>query len=584
MAKIKKEKRHSVVTFKPYAQHQGMLFLPSFEDLIPRDHIVRLVSRAIDGMQLDTLLNAYDGGGASNYHPKMLLKVLVYGYIDRLYSSRRLEKATRENVNFMWMTGLQTPDHNTINRFRKGQLKDTVKDVFAAVLLLLIEEGMVRLEDYHIDGTKIESAANRYTFVWAKSVSGHKGRLLAKINALLDQIEAENEREEAESQEAGNDAPPPARPGVEDSMRLAQTIADLNEQLKERLPQDKGLQRKMKELKDKHLDKLREYEMHEGKLNGRNSYSKTDEDATFMRMKDDHMQNGQLKPGYNLQIGTENQFIVNYTIHQSANDMPVLKPHLEDTKAQLTSIGKPMPKRASADAGYGSEENYDYLETEGLENYVKYPGFYQEQRKKVQNDPFRAENLYYNAQDDYFVCPMGQHLTYRYTTKITSKNGYKSSARVYQAQRCEGCPLRGACHKAKTDRIIQINPNLQRHKQIARQNLWSIRGIYLRKKRCIEPEPVFGQIKWNRGFKRFLLRSLTKVTCEFGIVAIAHNLKKMWVRLLNARIMPIPPVLPPANAQKLEKTAQINFFGLFAAIILPRAQHNEKFQFAKIAA
>ncbi len=218
-----------------------MLFLPSFEELIPPDHIVRLVSRAIDGMQLDTLLNAYDGGGASNYHPKLLLKVLVYGYIDRLYSSRRLEKATRENVNFMWLTGLKVPDHNTINRFRKGQLKDTVKDVFAAVLLLLIEEGMVRLEDYHIDGTKIESAANRYTFVWAKSVAGHKGRLLAKINALLDQIEAENDREEAEAASKEKDGEARQSPKIEDSERLAQTIADLNEQLKERLPKDKAL-------------------------------------------------------------------------------------------------------------------------------------------------------------------------------------------------------------------------------------------------------------------------------------------------------------------------------------------------------
>lgn len=572
------------MTFKSYAQHQGMLFLPSFEELIPPDHIVRLVSRAIDGMQLDKLLNAYDGGGASNYHPKMLLKILVYGYIDRLYSSRRLEKATRENVNFMWLTGQRTPDHNTINRFRKGQLKDTIKDVFAAVLLLLLEEGLVRLEDYHIDGTKIESAANRYTFVWAKSVSGHKGRLLAKINALLDQIEEENDQEEAEAEANEKDGDSGVRPRVEDSGRLAQTIADLNEQLKERLPKDKALRRKMKDLQDKHLDKLREYEMHEEKLDGRNSYSKTDEDATFMRMKEDHMGNGQLKPGYNLQIGTEEQFIVNYTLHQDANDMPVLKGHIEDTKAQLASLGKPLPKRASADAGYGSEENYDYLEAEGIENYVKYPGFYQEQRKKVQNDPFRVENLYYNAQDDYFVCPMGQHLTYRRTAKTTSKNGYHSSVRIYQAQRCEGCPLRGVCHKAKTDRIIQVNPNLKRHKEKARQNLWSIRGIYLRKKRCVEPEPVFGQIKWNRGFKRFLLRGLPKVTCEFGIVAIAHNLKKMWAALQKARSMPIPPVLPPTNDQIIEKRTKITFFDLIAAIIHHTAPCHRKSQLLAIAA
>jgi len=576
------KRRHKVVTFKPYEQHQGVLFMPSLEEMVPSGHIVRLVSRAIDGMQLDTLLNAYAGGGASNYHPKMLLKVLVYGYIDRLYSSRRLEKATRENVVFMWLTGMTTPDHNTINRFRKGQLKDTIKDVFAAVMLLLLEEGLVRLEDYHLDGTKIESAANRYTFVWAKSVSGNKGRLLSKINALLEQIESENDRAEAEAEVKERDDNVGGRPPVVDSERLAQAISDLNEQLKERLPKDKSLRRKMTELQGKHLDKLREYEGHEEKLAGRNSYSKTDEDATFMRMKDDHMQNGQLKPGYNLQIGTEGQFIVNYTIHQSPNDMPILKEHLEDTKAQLASIGYGMPKRASADAGYGSEENYDYLEAEGLENYVKYPGFYQEQSQKVKDDPFRTENLFYNADEDYFVCPMGQHLTYHHTSKTTSKNGYQSTVRIYKAQRCEGCPLRAACHKAETNRVIQVNPNLKRHKEKARQNLWSNRGIYLRQQRCIEPEPVFGQIKWNRGFKRFLLRGKSKVTCEFGIVAIAHNFKKMWAKLQQAHIVPNPPVLPTDMAQKLEKMVQFAFLSLFEPLLNPGAPCYRKLQFEAV--
>lgn len=577
----KQTKSHGKVTFKKYEQHQGLLFMPSLEELVPECHIVRLVSKAVDGMGLDTLLNAYSGGGASNYHPKMLLKVLVYGYIDRIYSSRRLEKATKENVNFMWLTGMQKPDHNTINRFRKGQLKETVKDVFASVLQLLLEMGMVKLEDYHIDGTKLESAANRYTFVWAKSVEGNKMRLLSKINALLDQIEEENEREEAE-QKYEDETKPPTPRQVDTSEKLKETINNLNEQLKERLSTSKKLRRKMDKLEHDHLGKLQEYEQHESKLNGRNSYSKTDEDATFMRMKDDHMQNGQLKPGYNVQIGTENQFIVNYTLHQNSNDMPVLKEHLEDTQAQLASIGRPMPRRASADAGYGSEENYDYLESMGIENYVKYPGFYQEQRKEVINNPFRIENLYYNAQQDYFVCPMGQRLTYRYTAKTKSKNGYQSSTRIYQAQRCTACPLRGACHKAQTDRIIQINPNLQRHKQKARENLWSIRGIYLRRKRCIEPEPVFGQIKWNRGFKRFLLRGLPKVTCEFGLIAIAHNLKKLWARLQLALTMPNPPVLPPTSAQKLEKTTQNAFFYRIAAVILHGAPDNRKIQMLPI--
>lgn len=264
-------------------------------------------------------------------------------------------------------------------------------------------------------------------------------------------------------------------------------------------------------------------------------------------MKDDHLGNGQLKPAYNVQIGTEHQYIINYTVHQQANDMPVLKEHLQSTKTQLAAIGQPMPQRLIADAGYGSEENYDYIEQEGLENYVKYPGFYQEQKKKVRQGPFRWENLHYNHEHDYFVCPMGQQLTFTYTATIYNKSGYPSLVRFYQAQRCENCPLRGQCHDSKTERIIRINPNLQRHKDQARRNLHSLKGRFLRRKRSVEPESVFGQLKWNRKFNRFFLKGMDKVACEFGILAIAHNLKKMWTAKRTARIVPLGPNLTPRN-------------------------------------
>lgn len=274
-------------------------------------------------------------------------------------------------------------------------------------------------------------------------------------------------------------------------------------------------------------------------------------------MKDDHMGNGQLKPAYNVQIGTEHQYIINYTFHQQANDMPVLKEHLQSTKAQLAAIGQPMPQRLSSDAGYGSEENYDYIEQEGLENYVKYPGFYHEQKKTTRQDPFRRENLYYNAEQDYFVCPMGQHLAFTHTTIIHSKSGYPSLVRLYQAQRCENCPLRSQCHDSKTERVIQINPNLQWHKDQARRNLHSLRGRFLRRKRSVEPESVFGQLKWNRKFNRFLLKGMDKVSCEFGILAIAHNLKKMWSAKQKARIVPMRPI-PPSNGNVLAEITLIS--------------------------
>lgn len=571
-----KSKRHNQVVFKPYEQDQMWLLPPSLGELIPPGHIVRLVSDAIDGMDMSLLLNAYEGGGASNYHPKMLLKALVYGYIEKLYSSRGIEKALRENICFMWLCGMQQPDHNTINRFRKGQLKDTVKDVFAQVLLLLIDKGFVRIEDYHVDGTKIESVANRYSFVWAKNIARYKAALLEKIAVLVEQIDQANEEE----------SPLPTRdeqgsPLIKDSQSLAETISQLNDQLEKQLGKNKRLENKVEKLQKEHLKKLKEYEEHERKLDGRSSYSKTDEDATFMRMKDDHMKNGQLKPGYNVQIGTTDQFIINYTIHQCSTDWPVFIEHLNDTTKLLEDIGQGLPKRVIGDAGYGSEQNYDFLAQKGIESYLKYPGFYQEQTRRFQNNAFHTQNLYYNQDQDYFVCPMGQHLTYRYTKNLVSKLGYESKARVYKAQNCKGCPLRGMCHKAKTDRIISINPALNRHKQLAKKNLWSLRGIRLRKKRNWDVEPVFGHLKSNRLFKRFLLGSLKKVNIEFGLLAIAHNIKKWWAKLQQGKIIPLLPLkpLPPANTQNLALGKQ--YRSIFSIIYLfihlnccGTAQHN----------
>ncbi len=559
-----KKKRHNKVTFKPYTQNQAWLLPPSLEELIPEGHIVRLVNAAIDGIDLEPILNTYKGGGSSSYHPRMLLKALVYGYIEKLYSSRKIEKALKENICFMWLCGMQQPDHHTINRFRQGQLKGTVKDVFAQVLLLLIEQGHVNLDTYHIDGTKLESVANRYTFVWAKNVARYKAGLLNKVAALIAQIEQANEQAEVQASKA---ASPPAQP-LSDSQALEQTIERLNEQLREELGTNKRLKKKVAKLEQEHLPKLKHYEEQERILGERSSYSKTDPDATFMRMKEDPLNKGQLKPAYNVQIGTEEQFIINYTIHQSSVDAPVFVAHMEDTKAVLANIGQTFRGNVMGDAGYGYEQNYDYLQAEALGNYLKYPGFYREQKKAHQANAFHVDNLYYNSQEDYYVCPMGQHLTYWRTTKRITPSGYQAVYRLYRAQRCEGCPLRGQCYQAQDRRrIIKVNHRLKRHKQQAFQNLWSLRGIRLRQKRNVDVEPVFGHVKACRGFRRFMLRSLAKVHIEFGLLAIAHNLKKWWAKLQQETpIRPIPPnpgPISPIWGGKSAWTALETLFALF---------------------
>ena len=271
---------------------------------------------------------------------------------------------------------------------------------------------------------------------------------------------------------------------------------------------------------------IRKYEQQEKILGNRNSYSKTDPDATFMRMKEDHMLNGQLKPGYNLQISTENQYIIGYTIHQTTNDTTTLQAHIESLNDNL---GK-MPDTLVADAGYGSEENYDYLENNDVEAFVKYQYFHKEQSKKWKDDPYRTDNLPYDEKDDSYTCPMGRKMDFiREKVRITD-NGFRQVNRLYQAQNCNGCPVREACNKCKGNRRIEINPKLNHYKSIIRERLSSERGIKYRSQRPVDVEAVFGIIKGNKNYRKFLLRGLEKVEIEAGLLALAHNLSKIASR------------------------------------------------------
>lgn len=547
-----KNKRHNQVTFKPYVQNQAWLLPPTLGELIPENHPVLLVNAVIDGMDLEPILNTYEGGGSSTYHPRMMLKALVYGYVDKRYSSRDIEQALHENVCYMWLCGMQKPDHNTLNRFRKSRLKQTVKTVFAHVLALLVEQGYVRLEDYYVDGTKLESVAGRYTYVWAKNVSRYKEQLLEKIAGIIEHIEAVNEQAEAEATKKKVQAESTA---VGDSESLQETIERLNEEVGDQIAENKKLKKQLETLQTEHLPKLQSYEEQEALLAGRGSYSKTDPDATFMRTKDDHLGNGQLKPCYNLQLGTEDQFIINYTVHQTPSDMAAFTDHMDDTLQMLASIDAPRPKRAGGDAGYGSEENYEYLEDKGIEAYVKYQDFHQEQKSKGHKNPFYYTHLYYNAEHDYYVCPMGQHMELQKVKEKKNKTGYVHELHLYQAQRCQGCPLRGVCHQGKADRIISVNRRSVQYRRAAHQRLNSIRGIRMRQKRGIDTESVFGHIKQDRHFRRFLLTTLAGVSTETGLLAIAHNLKKWWVKLNKPVPNGPPPVAPsPQTVQNGPKT------------------------------
>ncbi len=470
-------------TFKPYSQDQVLMLPPSLEELVPQGHPVRIVNEVINNINLEPLLKAYHIKGGSNYHPQMLLKILVYGYVTNIYSSRKLEAACKESVYFMWLSAMNHPDHNTINRFRGVRLKDALRSVFENVVQLLAQEGLLSIDEVYTDGTKIEANANKYTFVWKKSIQTNKEKMKKQLQDIWQY--AQNIASEEDKMPE-----PPDFTSI-DAEKVKATVEKLNETLSGKTI-DKKVKAKLRYVTRNFPDNIAKYEKQEAVLGERNSYSKTDTDATFMRMKEDHMLNGQLKPGYNVQISTSNQFIVNYTIHSNPTDTLTLKSHLEQHES---SFGK-APKTLTADAGYGSEENYTLLEQKEIEGYVKYNMFDKSQNENYKNKfPFHADKLFYNAQEDVYICPMGQKMNYIGDVTKKSGNGFIQASRRYQAKNCSNCPLNGACHKSKTNRIIEINVNLKRQKKKAHELLTSEQGIRHRKKRCFDVEPVFANIK-----------------------------------------------------------------------------------------
>ena len=529
---------------------QNLLLPPSLDELVPENHMVRVVDAVIDRLDISDILSTYRGGGNSAFNPKMMLKVLVFAYLSNVYSSRRIEELLRRDIYFMWLAGMRRPDFRTINYYRGKRLKEGFDTVFTQVVRLLHEEGFVSLKVQYIDGTKIESVANKYTFVWRGSVEKYDARLKAKTEALLRQIEQNHAIENQEN------------PVPEELM--AEEVTKRVERIKEKVDADnlgKEERKALKQIETDSVPRMNRYREQLETMGSRNSYSKTDPDATFMRMKEDAMLNGQLKPGYNVQISTENQFITNFGIYQRPTDTLTMISYLESFKARYGM----QSEEIVADSGYGSEENYEYMFSNGMTPYVKYNMFHVEQRRGYRNNPFRVSNLFYNPDDDFYVCPMGQKLKFIRQEKRYTASGYQQTVSVYRACRCEGCPLRGQCHKSKRDRQIEVNHTLDDYKARARELLTSEQGIKHRSNRPIEPEAVFGQIKECGRFRRLRLKGLTGAKIDFGLKALAHNLRKLAQAWAKSSFF--DKFLSSGTAKQLYTSPYISFYPKFISVV-----------------
>ena len=377
------------IHFRSYIHKKMILFPQRIDRDIAEDDPVRLLDALVDNLMLDNVYKLYKPSGRKPYHPQMMLKVILYAYMNNIYSCRRIESLLKRDIHFIYLAGYEQPDFITINRFR-NRVKKEINNIFTQVVLILAAKGLISLDVEYIDSTKIESKANKYTFVWKRTVEKNRAKLQEQIRTLLLQVDDVIAQDNAAKTE-----------GVEFTAALLDEISgELNKSL-ESVPEPRtkeekqAVSTKKKQLKEleKKRNKLQEYDQHLEIMGERNSCSKTDPDATFMHMKEDAMRNGQTKPGYNLQIATENQFITDFALYANRTDTLTLSSFLESFKSRYHRYAKTVV----ADSGYGSEENYLFMDIHNMEAYVKYNYFHKEQHPRYTPNPFSPASLYYNS-------------------------------------------------------------------------------------------------------------------------------------------------------------------------------------------
>jgi transposase len=516
--------------FKGYAQDQMQLLPPCLDELIEPGHLSRVINDFINKIDNNQLYNAFPGGGATSYHPTMMLKVLIYAYCTKTFSSREIERNMKQDIVYMWLSGMQRPDHNTINRFRSDYLSVVLDEVFFQVVWMLKERGYIRLDTLFVDGTKFEANAGRYTYVWRKNIERYKAEVKNKIKLLLEEINTINAEED---RSLGNQPSEELTIGGKISdQEIKQAAQEANTAIKKKAGKNHNknipalLEKKNKEI-GQCLEKLKKYKLHEKLLAGRNSYSKTDTDATFMRTKD-----GALRPCYNPIISTNNQFILNVTLSQNAADNVGFIDHANKLKGWRNGLLK--PSSYVGDAGFGNEENYVYLSEKGITNYLKYNTFRNENNPRYNKDIFKLENMPYDPEQDCYICPSGHKIINKENSQRVTATGYVVDTKIYECEDCNGCGFAAKCKKNNGNRRFSRSLKLDEYKEKTSANLNSDKGIKLQRQRGPDVETVFADIKQNMGVRRFKLRGKDKATVEMLWIALAHNMRKVALRCNKA--------------------------------------------------
>ena len=505
------------------------------EVLIPDDDPVRLLNAFVEELELSDLYQSYGKIKSSQVTPRQMFKIVIYAAMNLIYSCREIETACKMDINFMYLLeGNPAPDHATIARFLSLHFSQCSKKTLAEVTEMLYNLGEISGIHIFIDGTKIESAANRYTFVWKKAVTKHQKRLCQKIAVFVEECEILYGLRFIFN-------------GKKFGLRTLKKIRKKLYQIKEEegivfvhgIGKRKTQIQKSIETLEEYLEKLKEYTKKIHRCGDRNSYSKTDPDATFMRMKEDHMRNGQLKPAYNLQHGVDSEYITWLDVTQRPTDTRTLIPFLKDMEENLTFHYRDIV----ADAGYESEENYLFLEENGQNAYIKPNNYEQSKKRKYKNDIGRMENMTYEEDTDRYICFHGKELPWKYDRKEKTATGYQRITSVYECADCKGCPYKTKCIKgnhSKTpmeDRVksLYVSKTMKEKRSEDLERITSEYGTRLRMNRSVQAEGSFADVKADMAFRRYSYRGMENVTAQSVILAIAHNINKFHHKIQNDR-------------------------------------------------
>jgi len=463
-----------------------------------------------------------NGMGRPRYDAEKLLKVVLFAFMENGYTSlRNIEKLCKTDVRYIWLLdGEHAPSYATVCNFLNKDVGKNIETLFRDINSYVFEMENTDLNHIYIDGTKIEANANKYTWVWKKSCLKSRDKVYAGLTTLITEI--------------NNDIL--ALMGVKIETREEYAI-EYVEEITEKFSDATGVntsvclrgrghhksteQRQYEKLTE-YLKRLKKYAEHiEICGEERNSYSKTDHDATFMRVKNDYMGNDQLLPAYNMQIGVCDEYIAVVDAKRFASDMDCFIPLMEKFKNAYGSY----PEYPVGDAGYGSYNNYLFCEKNGIGKYMKFPMYEKESKDpKYRNDPYRAVNFGRNENGDP-ICPEGRKFVFLYD-RLIKGNQYGRTEEYYKCENCEGCPHRSECCRGEGDRTVRINRELtSMHKEVL-SNLQSELGIRLRIERSVQAEGAFGSIKWNRSYKRAQRRGIESIILEFTLIAVGFNLYK----------------------------------------------------------